>query len=65
MNSCLFMICLLQITENNVTMDTKVTSSFLGYHHEEIHYWLGVLTRLRDERGVKPKPLAVNESKQR
>ena len=35
-----------QINEQSVTVATVVRCGFLGYHQEEIMYWVGVFRRL-------------------
>ena len=45
------LLFLYQITDESIQWTTKFQSCFLGYHHEEIFYWLSILAKMTSNKG--------------
>ena len=50
-----------QIDDQAVTMSTEVKCGFLGYHQEELMYWVGVISRLKSSTSQAESPESVME----
>ena len=43
--------CSLQADDQSISVTTQLVCGFLGYHHEELQYWLSVVSRMKRDEG--------------